>query len=235
MKVTLLLATLNEIDGLRAVMPRIKRDWYDQLIVIDGGSTDGTLEYCRQHGLFVKVQEGKGIRTALDQGFHLAEGDVIITFTPDGNSIPELIPNVVAKMKDGYDLVIVSRYLDGAKSQDDSLLSGLGNRAFTFLINLVYRANYTDSLIGFRALRSDAIRSIGLANGPQNTFERTFYRHTSWDFLSSVRCAKQKMKVAEIPGDEPPRIGGVEKVSKTKVGLVLLVQLFLERFSGRNS
>lgn len=235
MKVTLLLATLNEIDGMRAVMPRIKRDWYDQLIVIDGGSTDGTLEYCRQHGLFVTLQEGKGIRTALDQGFHLAEGDVIITFTPDGNSIPELIPDVVAKMREGFDLVIVSRYLDGAKSQDDSLLSGAGNRVFTLLINLLFGSKYTDSLIGFRALKAETIRKIGLASGPVNRFERNFYKHTSWDFLSSVRCAKYKMKVAEIPGDEPPRIGGVEKVSKTKVGLVLLVQLFLERFSGIKS
>jgi len=235
MRTTLLLATLNEIDGMKLIMPRIKREWYDQLVVMDGGSTDGTIEYCRENGYLVKIQEGKGIRTALDQGFQISDGDIIITFTPDGNSIPELIPDVVSKMNEGYDLLIVSRYLAGAKSLDDSFLSGAGNRVFTLLINLMFGSKYTDSLIGFRALKADTIRRIGLASGPANAFERKFYRHTSWDFLSSVRCAKYKMKVAEIPGDEPPRIGGVEKVSKTKVGLVLLVQLFLERFSGIKS
>lgn len=235
MKVTLLLATLNEIDGMRLIMPRFRKEWYDQLIVMDGGSTDGTIEYCKENGYFVKIQEGEGIRAALDQGFQIADGDIIITFTPDGNSIPELVPVVTDKMKEGYDLLIVSRYLAGAKSLDDSLLSGAGNRVFTFLINLLFGSKYTDSLIGFRALKAETIQKIGLASGPANGFERKFYKHTSWDFLSSVRCAKYKMKVAEIPGDEPPRIGGVEKVSKIKVGLVLLVQLFLERFSGIKS
>ncbi|MFZ4776050.1 MAG: glycosyltransferase family 2 protein [Terrimicrobiaceae bacterium] len=230
MKTTLLLATLNEIDGMKAIMPRIQRDWYDQLIVVDGGSTDGTLEYCKENGYFVMVQKGKGIRTALDQGFRLVEGDIVVTFTPDGNSIPELIPAVIAKMREGYDMVIVSRYLEGARSQDDSFLSGMGNWAFTFLINLIFRANYTDSLIAFRAFKTESIKLIGLANGPTNAFEEMFYQHTSWDFLSSVRCAKCKMRVADIPGDEPARIGGVEKVSKIKVGLVLLIQLILERF-----
>lgn len=230
MKTTLILATYNEIDGMRLIMPRIKREWYDQLIVIDGGSTDGTLEYCRDHGYFVKVQEGKGIRTALDQAFQLAEGDVVITFTPDGNSIPEIIPDVVAKMSEGYDMVIVSRYCQGAKSHDDTFLSGLGNWAFTFLINFIFRAKYTDTLIAFRAFRSESIKQIGLADGPANVFEKRYYKYTSWDFLSSVRCAKYKLKVADIPGDEPARVGGVAKVSKPRFALVMLVQLVLERF-----
>jgi glycosyltransferase involved in cell wall biosynthesis len=230
MKITLILATFNEIDGMKLIMPRIKPEWYDQLIVIDGGSTDGTLEYCRDNGYFVKIQEGKGIRTALDQAFAIATGDIVITFTPDGNSIPELIPNLIEKMKAGFDMVIVSRYKDGARSLDDSFLSGWGNWAFTFLINMIFRANYTDSLIAFRAFKTEAIKKIRLADGPANSFEKRYYKYTSWDFLSSVRCAKYRMKVADIPGDEPLRIGGVAKVSKTRFGLVMLGQLILERF-----
>lgn len=229
MKVSLVLATLNEIAGLRAIMPRIKREWYDQLIIIDGGSTDGTLEYEKENGYFLKVQEGKGIRNALDQAFALVEGDILITFTPDGNSVPELIPSVVKKMGEGYDMLIVSRYLQGAKSEDDSLLSGWGNKFFTYLINKIHKANYTDALIGFRAFKKETIQKIGLTT-PAFWFEKMFYEHTSWDFLSSVRCARMKLRVAEIPGDEPARIGGVEKVQKFKVGFVLLVQLFAEIF-----
>lgn len=230
MKTTLILPTYNEIDGMKAIMPRIKPEWYDQLIVVDGGSTDGTLEYCLDKGYFVKVQEGRGIRTALDQAFQLSEGDVVITFTPDGNSIPELIPNLVEKMRQGYDMVIVSRYCKGARSLDDDFMSSIGNWAFTFLINLIFQAKYTDTLIAFRAFRAETIRHIALADGPANSFEKKYYKYTSWDFLSSVRCAKYKMKVAEIPGDEPSRIGGVAKVSKPRFGLVMLGQLVLERF-----
>ena len=62
----------------------------------------------------------------------------------------------------------------------------------------------------------------------ENKFENKFYEYTSWDFLSSVRCAKLKLNVAEIPGDEPARVGGIEKVNKIRVGFMLLVQIMLE-------
>lgn len=230
MRISLVLATLNEIDGMKEIMPRIKKEWYDELIIIDGGSIDGTCEYAEENGYFLRRQEGKGIRTALDQAFLLTSGDIIITFTPDGNSVPEIIPKLIEKMKEGFDMVIVSRYLDEARSHDDSIISGLGNRAFTFLINLLHHGRYTDTLVAFRAFRRKTIENIGLVNGPTNWFEKKYFQHTSWDFLSSVRCARKKLKVGEIAGDEPARIGGVEKVHKLKVGLVLLVQLFLEIF-----
>ena len=45
MKVTLLIPTLNEIDGMKNIMPQIQKDWCDQILIIDGQSTDGTAEY----------------------------------------------------------------------------------------------------------------------------------------------------------------------------------------------
>jgi len=53
MKITLLIPTLNEIDGMKIIMPRIRREWYDQMIILDGGSADGTIEYARESGYFV--------------------------------------------------------------------------------------------------------------------------------------------------------------------------------------
>ncbi len=47
MKVTLLIPTLNEITGMKAIMPHIKPQWYDQLLIVDGQSTDGTIEYVK--------------------------------------------------------------------------------------------------------------------------------------------------------------------------------------------
>ena len=48
LKITVLVPTLNEIDGMRVILPQIKKEWYHQLIVVDGGSTDGTVEYARE-------------------------------------------------------------------------------------------------------------------------------------------------------------------------------------------
>jgi len=106
MKITLLVPTLNEEEGMKRIMPRIKKEWYDQLLILDGGSTDGTVEYAKEHGYDVYVQKQKGFRHAYTEALPLIKGDVVLTFSPDGNSIPELIPELVNKMKEGYDMVI---------------------------------------------------------------------------------------------------------------------------------
>ena len=48
MKSTLIVMTLNEIEGMKAIMPKITPDWLHQILIVDGGSTDGTVEYARQ-------------------------------------------------------------------------------------------------------------------------------------------------------------------------------------------
>src|SRR5262245_5326909 len=88
--VTLLIPTLNEIDGMREIMPRIDPGWIDQILILDGGSTDGTIEFARERGYQVHVQREAGIRFGYREVLPLIEGDVILTFSPDGNSIPEL-------------------------------------------------------------------------------------------------------------------------------------------------
>ena len=77
MKTTLFVLTYNEIEGMRSIMPRVKKEWVDQIIIADGGSTDGTLEYAKEHGYTTFVQKKKGIRHAYIEGFPLINGDIV--------------------------------------------------------------------------------------------------------------------------------------------------------------
>src|SRR4051812_13293132 len=131
MKVTLLALTLNEIDGMRAIMPQIPDGLFDQILILDGGSTDGTIEWARAQGYTVLIQRQKGIRFAYLEALPFIEGDVIVSISPDGNCHPGILPALVDKLREGYDLVIGSRYLDGATSDDDDLVTGFGNWLFT--------------------------------------------------------------------------------------------------------
>jgi len=231
MKVTLLIPTLNEIDGMKAIMPRIKKDWYDQIIILDGGSDDGTIEYAREQGFFVYVQKKPGMRNAYKEVLRYIEGDVLITFSPDGNSIPELIPRLIDKMKEGYDMVIVSRYLDGAKSHDDDLITAFGNWLFTKTVNILYGGKYTDVMVIFRAYKTRLIYDLELhKDEAYATAEKLFRTHISWEPLLSVRAAKRKLKVTEIPGDEPPRIGGERKLNILRWGGAYYCQFIRELF-----
>lgn len=236
MKATLLVVTLNEIDGMRAIMPRVKPEWCDQILLLDGGSTDGTIEYAQQNGYEVYLQKEPGIRFAYREVWERIRGDVVITFSPDGNSIPELIPDLLLKMEEGYDMAIASRYFQGARSEDDDWVTGFGNWLFTKTINLLHRARYSDAMVIFRAYKTELPRELGLMN--DRAFERVeklFRTRVSWEPLLSVRAARARKKITEIPGDEPPRIGGTRKLQVLKWGAAYYTQFFLEAFSGKRS
>ncbi|MCX7816185.1 MAG: glycosyltransferase [Syntrophales bacterium] len=231
MKTTLIVPTLNEVEGLKVIMPRIKRELCDQIIILDGGSTDGTIEYAKNNNYFLYIQKKPGLRNAYCEVLPYVEGDIVITFSPDGNSIPELIPSLIEKMKEGYDMVIVSRYLSGAKSYDDDFITAFGNWLFTKTINVLHGGNYTDAMVIFRAYKKQLIYDLELLNDENyNLVEKLFHTRISWEPLLSVRAARKKLKVTEIPGDEPPRIGGERKLKIWRWGAAYYLQFFLELF-----
>src|SRR2546423_2421810 len=160
--VTLLVPTLNEITGMKAIMPLVRREWVDQILILDGGSTDGTIEYARAGGYEVHVQTEPGIRQGYMEVLPKIRGDVLLTFSPDGNSIPELLPRLIAKIDEGYDMVIASRYKPPARSADDDWVTAFGNWLFTRTVNLLHGGRYTDAMVIFRAYRKSLVRDLEL-------------------------------------------------------------------------
>lgn len=217
MKTTLIAATLNEIEAVQVVLPQIDKSWVDEIIITDGGSTDGTIEYCQQNGYTVVRQTGRGYGSAIRQGVSAASRDIIIEFPPDGNSMPEKILEVVAEIEKGYDFVIVSRYKNGARSHDDDIMTGVGNKTFTALTNKMFGTSYTDVLVGYRAYRKELFPTPNLdAEG------------LSWPLQEAVRFATHGYRVGEIGGDEPERIGGERKMKPFKTGWEILSLMLKE-------
>ena len=220
MKTTLLIPTLNEVEGMKVILPRIKKEWVDEVLVIDGGSTDGSFEYAQSLGFKTLRQRSRGLIPSYWEALEVAVGDVIIPFSPDGNSVPERIPDLVRKMREGHDMVIVSRYLNGAKSEDDDIVSGFGNWLFTQMINILFGGHYTDTLVMFRAWKRELVKGF--------VMEPTI---AGFEPQLAIECAKRKMKVAEIPGDEPIRIGGRTKKQTLVAGWAILTLIFKELFA----
>lgn len=230
MKTTLLLMTLNEIEGLKAIMPRVKPEWAHQILVADGGSTDGTIEWAKEQGYDVVISKDKGLTKAYLAAWPKITGDIVIYFSPDGNSIPEAIPDIIEKMKRGYDMVIASRYLGYAKSYDDDWVTSFGNLMFRTLINLLLKpkksAVMTDPLVMFRAHKRELPQQLGLYQmEPLDTFFRT---NSCWLPLLSMKALKQCIRWTEIPVDEPVRIAGKRKLQIVRYGALHLAQLLRE-------
>lgn len=201
MKFSLIILCKNEIESLPVILPRIKKGWVDEIIIVDGGSTDGSIEYARSLGFFVLNQNEKGwrhraIMAGVKEGFAAASGDVVIPFTPDGNMLPEKIPELVAKMKEGFDIVVASRYAKGAKSYDDTLVSGFGNWMFTCVVRMLFKTQCTDILNFFLAFRKDLLKELNIPITLPIVAKLV------------IRAKRKGLKYAEIPGDEPKRIGG---------------------------
>jgi glycosyltransferase involved in cell wall biosynthesis len=236
MKTTLFIPTRNEIDAMRVIMPQIDRSWVDQILVVDD-STDGTADYARSQGYEVIEQKGKGLRWAFIEGFPHVRGDWVITFSPDGNSIPAAIPSLIEKMKEGYDMVIASRYLPPAKSEDDDLMTGFGNWLFTHSINLLHGRSwgrpYTDAMVMYRAYRTTLFYELDLDKEESYAPEKWFGTILGIEPLLSIRAAKRRLQIAEIPFDEPDRIGGARKLQPFRWGGAYMAQVWRELFYWR--
>lgn len=229
---TLLLLTLNEIDGIEAVYHKINKNFFSKIVILDGGSTDGTIEWAKKNNVEIYIQKKKGFRHAYFEYFDQIATSHVITFSPDGNSIPELLGNLIEELDKNFEMVIVSRYKGNAKSFDDDLITSFGNWLFRFLINLLYSSNITDPMVIYRGFKKSLINDLNLLDEKSYSLpERIFHTQISWEPLMSIRAAKRKINFSEIPGDEPERIGGERKLKILKWGSAYMFQVFFERFT----
>jgi glycosyltransferase involved in cell wall biosynthesis len=229
MQTTLLIPTFNEIDGMKAVMPKVDKSLFNQILVADGNSKDGTADYARELGYEVYIQKKRGIRNAYIEAWPLLRGDYVITFSPDGNCPPEDLPRLIERAREGFDMVIASRYLPPAKSEDDSLITGFGNWLFTRTINILHGGSYTDAMTIFRIYRKSLFTELGLNREDAYTLpERLYFTKMGIEPLLSVRAARAKCRISEIPSDEPKRIAGEAKVQVIRWGAAYYTQFFLE-------
>lgn len=226
MKVTLFIPVMNEVEGLKAIMPRIKGQWIDEILILDGGSTDGSQEFLRSQGYTVHRQKSKGVRPAFWEAFELAKGDVIIPFSPDNNSVPEDIPKLIEKINEGYDLVVASRYAKGAGSDDDNSESRVANWALTQLINIFFGTSYTDGIGMYKAFKKKHLYELGIDK----------HKDEHSEILLTCRAARYGLKITEIASPEPKRIGPggsrahPGRFGKYKSGLIILKQILRDAF-----
>ncbi len=224
--IVLLMPTLNELPGLRATLPAIDRTLVDEIVIVDGGSRDGTVEHALAEGLTVVSQIRPGLQFAVYDVARALRADYVIEFSPDGNCPAALLPAIVAKLRAGYDLVVVSRYRDRLRSHDDHIVSAFGNWLFTRMMRPLARFPITDSLTMYRGYRRRILLEPDFAH---------YLKGPVLEPLVTGICALQGLEAIEIPGDEPKRIGGVTKRSIVYNGsmvLLMILRLYLRKFAG---
>lgn len=227
MTITLFVPVLNEREGLEMFLPRIPPGMFSQILVVDGQSTDGSAEWARAAGYEVYVQKERGLRSAYREAWPLIRGEYVLSFSPDGNCKTEDLPLLI-KEAEGRDMVIASRYLGDAHSEDDSPITAFGNWLFTTAINHLHGGRYTDAMTIYRIYRTALFYELGLDKEEAYSTENWFRTRIGVEPLLSVRAARAGLAMSEIPSDEPKRVTGERKLQVVRWGLAYMAQVFKE-------
>lgn len=222
-KITVLICTLNEEDNLPYVLPFIP-DWVDEVLLIDGHSTDKTVEVAQSllDGVKVIYQKGKGKGDALKTGIENATGDIIVTLDADGATDPRLMLRFVEPLLDGYDFCKGSRFSRGYPRQK-VWYRVMGNLFITLLFDVLFWKKYTDLCSGYNAFWTETTRSV-LMPWPSDGFEN--------EPMINSRISRHGLKVKEIGYREEERLNGQVKEESWRQGIKAIKSIVRERFNG---
>ena len=155
---SIVLPAKNEAGGLRRTLPALRQQVPGaQIIVVDDGSTDDTAAVAAEHGATVLVSPySMGNGAAIKRGARAATGDVIVFMDADGQHDPACIPQLLARLAQGYDMVVGARDWSGQAG----VSRGAANAFYNWLATRMTGAQVKDLTSGFRVVRADKFREF---------------------------------------------------------------------------
>jgi len=223
MKISLCLIVWNELQGCQADIPCLPIQAFDEVFAVDGGSTDGTVEYLEQAGIPVHHQPKPGLNAAYVHANDVATGDVVVVFFPKGTLSANDLLKFRPLFEQGYDLVIASRQIHGSVNEEDANFFKRRKWAvwcLGALAALVWRRDgvwVRDVLHGFKGWRKSAFAEMNILD-----------HGLSIDIEMVVRSYKLCLPRIEFPTTEFSRGYGNTHFKIWPTGKRLLAYLWFE-------
>jgi glycosyltransferase involved in cell wall biosynthesis len=217
--ISLVIPAMNEERNIGWVLERIP-ELVDEVILVDGASIDDTVAVSRATRPDIRIvgQDRPGKGAALRAGFEASRGEVIVMMDADRSMDPYEIGRFVGLIREGYHLVKGSRFLAGAGTDDMEAIRRLGNGFLNGLVNVLYRAEFTDLCYGYVAFRRDRLDDLAL-------------RADGFEIETEIVCRALKagLRIAEVPSFERPRAFGTSNLRTWRDGRRVLGTLLRHR------
>ena len=207
----LIIPALNEEDSLRTVLESLPPALFDEVVVVDNGSTDATARVAAESGAKVVSEPRRGYGSACLAGIAALSPaiEAVVFMDADGSDVPQEAFDLLEPIASGQaDLVIGSRVLGRAEAGALSPHQRFGNRLAVSLVKLLYGRRYTD-LGPFRAMRRTALERLGMQD-----------RDFGWTIEMQIKALREGLRVVERPVSYRRRRAGQSKVSGNLRGSV---------------
>jgi glycosyltransferase involved in cell wall biosynthesis len=218
-QVSVIIPTLNEAQNLPHVLASLPGRLHE-VIVVDGFSTDDTLDVARLLRPDVKIvlQTCSGKGEALRCGFEAATGDALVMLDADGSADPAEIPVFVETLMAGADFAKGTRFREGGGSSDITRLRRVGNRGLNGVVNVLFRTAYSDLCYGYNAFWRHCLGAMSI---DCTGFEV--------ETQINIRIARAGLNIYEVPSFERARIHGQSNLRTFRDGGRVLRTILRER------
>ncbi|MGB1013250.1 MAG: glycosyltransferase family 2 protein [Nannocystaceae bacterium] len=208
----------NEAPTISAVIADC-RSYTEDVVVVDDGSHDKTAELARQAGArVVRLPQNRGKGAALRVGIEQAVGEVLVFIDADGQDDASELPDLLAALGPGVDMVIGSRFKGTFEPGAITRINWLGSQVLTTFLNLLFRAHITDPFAGFRVVRRRAVAACTL---------RAERYDIEVDLLLAILSAGGR--VVEVPVRRMPRAHGASGLDSAVDGARILWRILDRR------
>ena len=210
LNVALVIPALNEEESLGTVLAQVDRNLINEIILVDGGSIDGTVAIAEANGVRVIQEDQRGYGRACAVGVANTKSEVIVFMDADGADDPTQISDLLTPiMRDEADMVLGSRLAGAISPGAMPWHQKFGNQLSAGMIRFLYGLPISD-LSPFRAVLRSKLQELDMQ-------EMTY----GWPTEMITKAARRGWRILEVPVNYHPRIGGRSKISGTVRGTVL--------------
>ncbi|MEE1620483.1 glycosyltransferase family 2 protein [Zafaria sp. Z1313] len=226
---SVVIPTYNEAANIGHVLSGLP-EMVDEIIIVDGHSTDGTIEAAAEVRNDIKFvfQTRRGKGNAMVAGFYSASGDRIVAIDADGSMEPREIPRFVDALDGGAHYVRGSRFMREGGSTDITPLRYAGNQVLNGLANVMCGTRFTDLCYGYVALRRSVLDLMRFPDPFDPGLGRVWGDGFEIETLMAIRAAKAGLQISEVPSFEADRLNGESNLNTFKDGARCLRTLITE-------